>query len=69
MIGKMTTTIDKKKYLELIDTVDIIPKTIETEDEYDRFLSVAQMLMHKRRDRTAEDTALLMLIVNPLFSG
>jgi HTH-type transcriptional regulator / antitoxin HigA len=63
MIGKMTTTIDKKKYLELIDTVDIIPKTIETEDEYDRFLAVAQMLMHKRRDRTAEDTALLMLVV------
>jgi HTH-type transcriptional regulator / antitoxin HigA len=68
----MTTTIDKKKYLELLDTLDIIPKQIETEDEYDRFLAVAEKLMHKRsdsaeptlRERTPEDTALLMLVVN-----
>jgi HTH-type transcriptional regulator / antitoxin HigA len=59
----MTTTIDKKKYLELLDSADIIPKTIETEEEYDRFLAVAQMLMHKRSDRTSEDIALLMLVV------
>jgi HTH-type transcriptional regulator / antitoxin HigA len=59
----MTTTIDKKKYLELLDSADIIPKTVETEEEYDRFLAVAQMLMHKRSDRTPEDTALLMLVV------
>ena len=59
----MTTTIDKKKYLDLIDTADIIPKVIETEDEYDRFLAVAEKLMHKRQDRTSEDTALLMLVV------
>jgi HTH-type transcriptional regulator / antitoxin HigA len=59
----VTTTIDKKKYLELLDSADIIPKTIETEDEYDRFLAVAQMLMHKRIDRNSEETALLMLIV------
>jgi HTH-type transcriptional regulator/antitoxin HigA len=67
----MTTTIDKKKYLELIDTADIIPKVIETEDEYDRALAVVQMLMHKRLEacappsggRTPEDTALLMLVV------
>jgi HTH-type transcriptional regulator / antitoxin HigA len=59
----MMTTIDKKKYLELLDSADIIPKVIETEDEYDRFLAVAQMLMHKRIDRTSEDTALLMLVV------
>jgi HTH-type transcriptional regulator / antitoxin HigA len=59
----MTTTIDKKKYLELLDSADIIPKMIEAEDEYDRFLAVAQMLMHKRSDRTSEDTALLMLVV------
>ena len=59
----MTTTIDKKRYLELLDTADIIPKTIETEDEYDRFLAVAEKLMHKRFDRTVEDKALLMLVV------
>jgi HTH-type transcriptional regulator / antitoxin HigA len=59
----MTTTIDKKRYLELLDSADIIPKTIETEDEYDRFLAVAEKLMHKRNDRTAEETALLMLVV------
>jgi hypothetical protein len=59
----MTTTIDKKKYLELMDTADISPKVIETEDEYDCFLAVAEKLMHKRIDRTPEDTALLMLVV------
>ena len=53
----------KKKYLELLDSTDIIPKTIETEEEYDRFLAVAEKLMHKRSDRTSEDTALLMLVV------
>jgi hypothetical protein len=47
----MTTTIDKKKYLELMDTADISPKVIETENEYDRFLAVAEKLMHKRLDR------------------
>ena len=70
-VGKMTTTIDKKKYLKLLDSADIIPKTIETEDEYDRFLAVAEKLMHKRSEacappsggRTSEDTALLMLVV------
>ncbi len=59
----MTTTIDKKKYLDLMDKADISPKVIETEGEYDRFLAVAEKLMHKRLDRTAEDTALLMLVV------
>ncbi len=56
----MTTTIDKKKYLELLDEADIIPKTIETEDEYDRFLAVAEKLMHKRLTRTSEETALFI---------
>ena len=59
----MTTTIDKTKYLELMNTADISPKVIETEKEYDRFLAVADKLMHKRLDRTPEDTALLMLVV------
>jgi HTH-type transcriptional regulator / antitoxin HigA len=59
----MMTTIDKKKYLELMDTADISPKIIETEDEYDCFLAVAEKLTHKRLDRTPEDTALLMLVV------
>jgi HTH-type transcriptional regulator / antitoxin HigA len=59
----MTTTIDKRKYLDLIDANDISPKVIETEDEYDRFLVVAENLMHKRLDRTIEETALLMLVV------
>jgi HTH-type transcriptional regulator / antitoxin HigA len=67
----MTATIDKKNYLDLIDANDISPKVIETEDEYDRFLVVAEKLMHKRLDRlggalrvrTTEETALLMLVV------
>ena len=59
----MTATIDKRKYLDLIDANDISPKVIETEDEYDRFLAVAEKLMHKRLNRTIEETALLMLVV------
>jgi HTH-type transcriptional regulator / antitoxin HigA len=59
----MIAIINKQKYLELIDNADIIPKIIENEDEYDRFLAVAEKLMHKRLDRTSEDTALLMLVV------
>jgi HTH-type transcriptional regulator / antitoxin HigA len=59
----MTATIDKQKYLDLIDAADISPKVIETEDEYDQFLAVAEKLMHKRLDRTIEETALLMLVV------
>lgn len=59
----MTSTLDKKRYLELLDSADIIPKPIETEDEYDRFLAVAEKLMHKRNERTTEETALLMLVV------
>jgi HTH-type transcriptional regulator / antitoxin HigA len=59
----MTATIDKRKYLDLIDANDISPKVIETEDEYDRFLVVTEKLMHKRLDRTIEETALLMLVV------
>ncbi len=63
MIGKMTNTIDKQNYLKLLDSADVIPKVIETEAEYDRFLVVAEKLMHKRLDRTSEETALLMLVV------
>jgi HTH-type transcriptional regulator / antitoxin HigA len=59
----MIAIINKQKYLELIDNADIIPKIIENEDEYDRFLAVAEKLMHKRLSRTSEDTALLMLVV------
>jgi HTH-type transcriptional regulator / antitoxin HigA len=59
----MTATIDKKKYLDLMDTADISPKVIETEAEYDRFLAVAEKLLNKRLDRTTEETALLMLVV------
>jgi HTH-type transcriptional regulator / antitoxin HigA len=59
----MTTTINKKKYLDLMDAVDISPKVIETEDEYDRFLAAVEELMSRRSDRTPEDMALLMLLV------
>jgi HTH-type transcriptional regulator / antitoxin HigA len=59
----MAATIDNRKYLDLIDANDISPKVIETEDEYDHFLVVAEKLMHKRLDRTTEETALLMLVV------
>jgi HTH-type transcriptional regulator / antitoxin HigA len=59
----MTSTIDKKKYLELMYDEDFSPKVIETEAEYDCFLAVAEKLMHKRVDRTSEEIALLKLVV------
>jgi HTH-type transcriptional regulator / antitoxin HigA len=43
--GKITATTDKKKYLDPIDAADISPNVIETEEEYDRFLVVAENLI------------------------
>jgi hypothetical protein len=34
----MTTTINRRNYIDLLDRVEIVPKVIETESEYDRFL-------------------------------
>ncbi len=59
----MITTINRRNYLDLLDRVEIVPKVIETEGEYDRFLVVVEGLLAKRQSRTLEETALFMLLV------
>jgi HTH-type transcriptional regulator / antitoxin HigA len=59
----MTLTINNNNYLELWAKVDIIPKVIESEDEYRQFLQVAESLLVKRNLRTPEETTLFRLVV------
>jgi HTH-type transcriptional regulator / antitoxin HigA len=55
--GKMITTINHRNYIYLLDRIEIVPKVIETEIEYDRFLIVVEGLLAKRQSRTPEETA------------
>jgi HTH-type transcriptional regulator / antitoxin HigA len=59
----MTITINRSNYIDLLNQVQIVPKVIETELEYDLFLSVTEGLLAKRQTRTPEETALFMLLV------
>ncbi len=61
--GKMTLTLNKKNYLQLLDTIQIIPKIIETEAEYEEYLAVTESLIAKKDDSTPEETALFRLLV------
>ena len=59
----MTTTINRSNYIDLLNEVEIVPKVIETEIEYDLFLAVTERLLSKRQSRTPEETALFVLLV------
>ena len=59
----MTITINRSNYIDLLNEVEIVPKVIEDEVEYDRFLAVIEGLLSKRQKRTPEETALFMLLV------
>jgi HTH-type transcriptional regulator/antitoxin HigA len=59
----MTITINRSNYIDLLNEVEIVPKVIETESEYDLFLVVVEGLLSKRQSRTPEETALFMLLV------
>jgi HTH-type transcriptional regulator / antitoxin HigA len=59
----MTTTINRSNYIDLLNEVQLVPKVIETEVEYDLFLAVTESLLSKRQSRTPEETALFMLLV------
>lgn len=61
--GKMTLTINRENYLKLLDKVQLIPKVIETEAEYELNLAIAEKLIAKRKNRTPEETTLLRLLV------
>ncbi|MDJ0680741.1 MAG: transcriptional regulator [Xenococcaceae cyanobacterium MO_167.B52] len=59
----MTSTINRENYLKLLDEVQLIPKVIETETEYEQNLGVAERLIAKKKNRTPEETVLLRLLV------
>jgi HTH-type transcriptional regulator / antitoxin HigA len=59
----MTTTISREHYIDLLNQDRIIPKIIETQEEYDHFLSVAERLISKKQTRTSEETILFRLLV------
>lgn len=61
--GKMTLTLNKTNYLQLLDTFQIIPKIIETEAEYEEYLAVTESLIAKKDNRTPEETVLFRLLV------
>ena len=55
----MTQTINLQVYSQLV--AEVTPKLIETEDEYDRFLAVAERLTFKQ-EQTPEESALYDLV-------
>ena len=59
----MTVTINRSDYIDLLNELQIIPKVIETEVEYDVFLAVTESLLHKQQNRTLAETALFVLLV------
>ena len=59
----MTHTISRENYIDLLNQDRIIPKIIETKEEYERFLAVAERLISKKQNRTAEETTLFRLLV------
>jgi HTH-type transcriptional regulator / antitoxin HigA len=59
----MTTTINRGSYIDLLNQDRIIPKIIETHEEYEQFLAVAERLISKKKIRTPEETVLFRLLV------
>jgi HTH-type transcriptional regulator / antitoxin HigA len=57
--GKMTQTIDLKVYSQLV--AEVTPKVIETEEEYEQFLAVAERLTFNQH-QTPEESALYDLV-------
>jgi HTH-type transcriptional regulator / antitoxin HigA len=58
--GKMTLTFNQAAYRHLL--AEVAPKVIETEEEYDRILTIAEQLTFKK-NRTPEERALHKLLV------
>ena len=58
--GKMILTFDRATYSNLL--AEIAPRAIETEEEYDRLLAVAERLTFAK-NRTPEERALYKLLV------
>jgi HTH-type transcriptional regulator / antitoxin HigA len=61
--GKMTHTINRENYIDLLERDRIVPKIIETQAEYEQFLAEAEKLISKKQNRTIEETVLFRLLV------
>ena len=59
----MTITISRKEYIALLDEDQIIPKIIETNEEYEHFLAIVERLMSRKITRTPEENILFKLLV------
>jgi HTH-type transcriptional regulator/antitoxin HigA len=59
----MTVTLSKNEYFKLLEKTKIVPKIIETEAEYEEYLSVAEQLISQKNKRSFEETTLLRLLV------
>jgi HTH-type transcriptional regulator / antitoxin HigA len=59
----MTPTVSREHYIDLLNQDRIVPKIIETKEEYDHFLAVAERLISKKQTRTCEETILFRLLV------
>jgi HTH-type transcriptional regulator / antitoxin HigA len=59
----MSDTISLESYINLLDREQIIPKIIETNEEYEQFLAIVENLMSRKKIRTLEETALFRLLV------
>jgi HTH-type transcriptional regulator / antitoxin HigA len=59
----MIPTISREQYIGLLNQDQIIPKIIETKEEYEHFLAVAERLISKKNTRTPEETVLFRLLV------
>jgi HTH-type transcriptional regulator / antitoxin HigA len=59
----MIHTINRADYLDLLDRDKIIPKIIETKEEYEQFLAVVERLVFKKQADTIEESTLFKLLV------
>jgi HTH-type transcriptional regulator / antitoxin HigA len=59
----MMSTISREDYMALLDEGQIIPKIIETTEEYEKFLAVVERLMSRKITRTPEEDILFKLLV------
>jgi HTH-type transcriptional regulator / antitoxin HigA len=59
-IGKMTPTFDQATYRSLL--TEVVPRVIETEEEYDRALAIAERLTFAK-NLTLEEKAIYKLLV------
>jgi HTH-type transcriptional regulator / antitoxin HigA len=59
----MTLTISRENYINLLNQDRFIPKIIETNEEYEHFLTIVERLMSRKITRTPEETVLFRLLV------